>query len=317
MRKYSVVLLFLVMLTISCNIQSNKNKSSIRGFDISQNDDRILFAFVNGGNSSINEMDINGNNHKTLIESKSDKFHINPRYSTDGQKIIFIEYDKADLYNNSLFIANSDGTNIQYLTGGDGIITEAIFSNYGEEILFCKANKYSKYSPIGVKAAHDYDIYSINLSNMEVVKLSNLKAYSLHHIFEMDSDNLLMHIFDSEKGGIGLFNKNEPDKFNKIVPLNNPRETVSELFNTPIYSEKFNKMAFIAPYQIYIMDMDSKNASLLYDNRGNTHIDYISFFKVKEKIMFVNKGDINFYYTDLNGKDLRKIAIPKSGNSSN
>lgn len=297
----------LMMFAISCNSQSVP-KNFIRGFDISNDDKRILFAIVENGHTSIREVTLHSDKDKVLMRSEENKFYSNPKYSPDGQKIVYIEHDLTDRDNSSLCVASSDGTGAVVLLEGKGIVTEAIFSEFENEILFCKANEYTKSSPIGVKAAHDYDIYSINLFSMEVNKLSNLKAYSMHHLFEVDSNYLLAHLYAGEEGGVMLFDKNYPEETKRVEPTNNPRGDAS-IYHSPIYSKKFNMMTFIAPYQIYTMKMDSKNASLLYDGRGGAHIDYISFFHNEEKLMFVIKGAPNFYVINLDGSGLRKIPV--------
>ncbi|MBL4707635.1 MAG: hypothetical protein JKY48_04255 [Flavobacteriales bacterium] len=306
MKKY--IIPFLIFSTISCNSQSPQS-SSISGFDVSVDEESILFSLNQGGDTRILEMNIENGDQTVIKDSEINTFYSNPRYSLDGDAIVFIEYDKKDLQNSLLCIAQSNGANSQYLVEGKGIISEAIFSEFKNELLFCKANEYSKSSPIGVKAAHGYDIYSFNLSNDSITKLSDLNAYSLHQIFEIDTSNILLHLGSGKDGGLMLFNKEEPDKLQKIVPKSNPRKEVNDLFDTPIYSKRLNKMAFIAPYQLYIMDMDSKEASLLFDNRGGAHVDYINFLEKKKKVIFVIKNDPNFYTINLDGSGLEKIEV--------
>ncbi|MCO6499857.1 MAG: hypothetical protein J5I47_05695 [Vicingus serpentipes] len=307
MKDYFFIrVLFLMMIINGCNISSEK-KIAIRGFDISLDDKSILFSLVENNNTSLQEKSINDGLIKTIIKSNKNKFYANPRYSLDLQKVVFIEYDKSDMQNSSLCVVKIDGTNKQYLIKNQGIVSEAIFSRYGNEILFTKANEYTKSSPIGVNAAHDFDIYSINLASNEVTKLSNMNAYSIHQLFEVDSNHLLFYTFDPEKGGMMLFNRDYPEEIKRIVPVNNPRGDAA-MYDSPIYSEKFNMLAFIAPYELFLMDKENKIAKSLFKSKAS-HIDYISFFHNEEKIMFVINGDPNFYTINLDGNGLKKIFV--------
>jgi len=306
MRSYMLIL-FLTMLTSNCNSQPKQN-NSVRGFDISKDDSHILFSLVQEGNTTIHEMSIDGSEDKILVEANNDKFYVNPKYSPDGKHIVFIEYDKKDLQSSKICIISINGKSTRYLLQDEGIVTEAIFSKYRNETIFLKAKEYDSYSPIGVKSTHDYDIYSINLSDGNTKQLSNLNAYSINHIFEVDSSYLLIFKYSGPDGGMFLFNKNTPEEDRRIVPENDPRGDAS-MYKFPIYNINTNTLAFIAPYQLYLMNMESKTATLLYDNKGHSHIDYITFFNKKEKIMFVKKGELSFYTINLDGSGLKRIPI--------
>ncbi len=299
---------FLLLVTTSCRSQVKEQKTSIRGFDLSQDDERILYSLLQAGTTRIYELSLTTNNMRVLITAGENKFLSNPRYSPNGKKILFIEYDKLDMQSSTLCISNSDGTSVEQLVEGRGIISEAIFSEFGDEIFFTSANEYSKSSPIGIKAPHGYDIYSISLGSKELKKLSQLNAYGLHHLFELDSNSLLLHKGAGKDGGMMLFEKKRPQDLTRIVPENDPRNDPS-LYDTPVHSSRLNKMVFIAPYQLYIMDVESRHANLLYDNRGRAHIQYVSFFNQNDRVLFSIKGRPYLYSIGLDGKELVEIDV--------
>ena len=173
----SIALAVVLLLANSCHSETEQKESyKIGNFDISKDDKYILYNFFSQGGSSIYQANIDGAESKLLISSNKDKSYFNPKYSQDGEKIVFIGYENKNANNCALYIANSDGTNMEQLTEGNEIISEAIFSNYGNNVIYLKANEYKHYSPIGVDQAHDFDIYSIDLNYKKVTKVTNLKS---------------------------------------------------------------------------------------------------------------------------------------------
>jgi len=240
--------------------------------------------------------------------------YFNPKYSQDDRQIVFIEYVKRNATNCRLCIANYDGTEMKYLTKGDEIITEAIFSSNDSLIIFCKANEFDKYSPIGQKQAHNFDIYSVNVFNNEIKKISNLNSYGMYHISEVDSSRYLMHVYAGPDGGMFLFSSSEPNKLRRIVPSNNPRGDAS-MYYMPSYSKAFNLLAFVAPYEIYIMDLKNQKAKLLFDNKGHSHIEYICYYNKEDRILFLKKGDERLNSIKADGSGFQVIDV--SHNSFN
>lgn len=297
-----------ILLINSCQSKQTQ-KNSMGDFDISKDDNHIIFSFfsINKG-SSIYTSNIDGTGIKQLIKSDEYKSYFNPKYSPDGKKIVFLECERGDVNNAIICIAESDGSSIERLTAGNEIITEVIFSDYGNDIIYCKANEYEKYSPLGKKQAHDFDIYSVDILTKEITKLSNLKSYGVYKISEIDSSNILMHMSAGPDGGMFLFTKDTPNDLRRIIPINNPRGDAS-LYYTPLYSKQYNLMAFIAPYELYTMDMESRKAKLLYDNKGYSHIEYICFYNTQRKILFSKKGETSLNSISLDGTGLKNIPI--------
>lgn len=305
-----VLILFILFFAFTSNGCRNSDKEIVVGnFDISNDDKQILFSCFNNNSSSIYSMDIDGKNTKLLVKASNMKSYFNPKYSHDCSKIVFIAYVNGDLKNCALFIANSDGTNSIRLTNGGEIITEAAFSSNDSEVFFCKANVYGNHSPIGQEQAHDFDIYSINIKKRKIKKLSELKSYGLYYVSEIDSASFLMQVDAGSNGGMFLLSKNEPGKTMRIIPKNNPRGDAS-LYYMPIFS-KFSKiLAFVAPYEIYTMDLESKNARLLFDNTGHSLIEYICFYHTQQKLLFLKEGETVLHSINIDGTGLQTIPCP-------
>jgi WD40 repeat protein len=255
-------------------------------------------------------MDTNGNNLKTLISATKEKSFFNPQYSPDGKQFLFIGYKKGSSTNGAIYIANSDGTGIKQLTAGNEIITTATFSKCGNTIIYIKANEYKKYSSLSQEQAHDMDIYTIRISDRKIKKITDLKAYGLYQVSEFDCENLLVYIAGGKEAGIFMLRNDSSKTVEQIIPRNDPREDPS-LYSYPIYSPKFSILAFLAPYEIYTMNMQSLKAELLYDNKGHSNIGGLSFFNTRKRVLFTKEdGTLSFYCINLDGSGYTEIPLP-------
>lgn len=305
--KAKILICFVLMLNYSCNSQS-KSFNEIRGFDISKNDEYLIYSYKDSmKNTFIKRYSFLTKSDTVLISPKKNLFYVNPKYSPDGKKIVFIEYNIKNLETSSLCFSYNNGASVEYLIKDKGIITEAIFSEESDKIFFLMAKNYEAYSPIGVLDSHNYDIYSYDILEKKTTKISNIDSYKLGQISIFDKENLLIYHFSGTSGGMFLFNI-ASSKMKKIVPINNPRDDAS-LYDSPIYSKKFNLMAFIAPYQIYAMDLKTNMAELVFDNRGNGHIGHISFFNTEKRILFVKDNIPYFYSIDLENHITKQLSI--------
>lgn len=306
MRNCLGILIFLLLLSSRCSSE-NISRDAIGGFDISRDDEFVLFSYAKTGISSIYKMPLKGGKANLLIGSNEGLSYVNPKYSPDGKKIVFIGYEKDDVDKSSLYLANSDGTNIVRLTNGTGIFTEAVFMT-DETVLFLKANEYGKYSPIGVKDAHGFDIYSIHLPSKEVSRLSNISAYGINHISVVDSNRILLRLEEGPDGGIYLFSRDHPEASRRLPFVNSPLKDESMYYN-PIYSQEYNVLAFTAPYKLYKMNLENKKVELVYDATGTRNLDEIAFFNTQPRLLFTQQGLPVFFSINLDGEGLQRIEI--------
>lgn len=297
---------FYLILNISCH--NNKQPySEIRGFDISKNDEYLIYSLKdNLGNTSIKKYNFLSGKDTILISSKENNFYTNPKFSPDGEKFVFIKYDKKDLKSSSLCVSENDGKTYEYLIKDAGIITEAIFSEEGDQLFFLMAKTFESFSPIGIADTHDFDIYSYDFITEETIRISKIDAYKLEYLSLFDRNNLMFFKYEGTNGGMFLFNLEQKMIKERIVPKNNPRGDASLYYN-PAYSDSFQQLAFTAPYQIYAMNWNTKFAELVFDNRGHEQINHIAFFHGKNKILFVKNNVSNFYVIDL--KDNSTIQL--------
>lgn len=295
-----------IMLISGCKGQ-NIETGELGSYDISPNDTQIVFSYSKNGVSSIYAVNNDGTNLKMIIDSKDGDNFYNPKYSPDGKKIAFILNNKGSI-NSTLCLSNADGSDILYMTDGEQIITEATFSLNGEHIYFCKANVYKRYSPIARKDAHDFDIYSVNIKDKKITKISDFKSYGLSNVSDLDDTYMLIQLEAGPDGGMYLFAKDNATEPKRIIPINNPRQDAS-LYSRPIYSDTLKAIGFTAPYEIYIMDLKAKNAKLVFSNKGSSNLSYIAFYKNQKKMLFSKVGNSDLFSINIDGTGIQTIPI--------
>ncbi|HEY9122931.1 MAG TPA: hypothetical protein VIO15_01235 [Bacteroidales bacterium] len=304
MRTFFIIISVLSIMNIKVKCQTNE---SLGNFDISSDDKQIIFSYVKNNISTVYTINSDGSNLKKIISSNGDSFFVSPKYSKDGRKFLYILY-KKDSNNGSLNICDIDGRNNEKLTDDKHIITEAVYSRDGESIYFCQANEYAAYSPIGVKAPHDLDIYLLALKDKRITKVSNVKAYGISSISDLDDKYIVMRLEAGPDGGMGLLTKENGTEFRRIVPANNPRK-LANVYYMPTYSGKFNMLIFIAPYEIYAMNLKDKIAQSVFFNKGGHTVNNLCVFKNEKKILFTTGDDFNLHSVNFDGTELRVIPL--------
>ncbi|MCK9208521.1 MAG: hypothetical protein M0P66_15515, partial [Salinivirgaceae bacterium] len=173
-----------VFLISGCSAQ-NQEKIELQRLCVSPDSEYILFSYSENNLFSIYRMRLDGGYAEKFIDTKNNLSFLNPSFSPDGKKVVFIGYDN-DSFSSNIYISNSEGTEILQLTFGNQIITQVIFSSDGNKLYFNKAEEYDKYSPIGIKDAHNFDIYCLMLENNHVDRLTKIEAFQLSNISLME-----------------------------------------------------------------------------------------------------------------------------------
>src|SRR5258708_15797817 len=168
---------------------------------------------------------------------------------------------------------------------------------------------YVQGSPIVMKRPQDLDLYSLDWFNGNVVKLSNVGAYGIHDVSEVDSSFVIFRLDEGPKDGLYAFDKKAPLVLKKIVPANNPRGDEG-MYYDPVYDSRSNTLLFTAPYELYRMNLEDKLAQRIYDSRGTSNISSVRLFKKSPRILFAKQGENKMLYSiNLDGTDLKQIVI--------
>lgn len=204
----------------------------------------------------------------TQITNKKNAYYSRPMFSPDGKNIVFLN---KDIKNEKSRISILDITtgSIQSITTSVDYVTEAIFHPDGEKILFCGANFIGSYSPLAQKAPHDIDLYSINLNSENEIKITEFHAYELSAISANKTGDQIVFECTKKDRFEGIYSMEIADTANvvKLEVTNNPRTEIGAYFyGSPCFSSDNSSIAFIAPYQVYTMDLSQKTCKIAWDN---------------------------------------------------
>lgn len=303
--KQGLAILLIVFVT-AC--QSEKAvETSIVGFDISRNDNVVAYAISSSDGVSIFTSTRDESNVSMILKGTKEASFFSPACSPDGSKLAVIRTSLADLYAQSILIVDLEGNILDSMSVREGIITEAKFSNDGQEVLFCRAKEFEHYSPIVPSAPHGVDIYSLNLLQKTITKVTDLNAYQLENLEVIGNDTLMFDMM-GDSSGLFLWRKSSGHMI-ATPPVNNPRGD-SSYYYSPVYCSKTNTLVFAAPYQIYAMNLRHRVADLIYDGRGKSHIYWIKVTDGDCRVYFTHSSDhLKVFSVAIDGSDLRTFAI--------
>ena len=304
MRSINCLVILSLVLIIGC--KNDKPSLKIGLFDISKNDKNILFSFSKNGKISIASIDLDGGNLRPIIKSTADSNYYNPRFSPDGLKILFIGSKRSSVGGCSIFLANTDGSNKKEILKDTGEIIEAVFSDCEDKIYYIKSKGVGHSSPLARNQPHNSDVYSLNLIGGKIDQITHSESYNMYRISEYDCGWITLNMPGSDKKGLVMFAEKSPNHIIDINPLDNPRKDNS-FYNTAFYSKKYKVIGFLAPYELYIMNMkDRISKLLLYDD---DMVKYFRFYANQQSIVYINQKDLSFYIVDFEGKKIREIDI--------
>lgn len=283
--------------------------SQIESFDISYDDRNVLLLSNSNGNTGIFEINIEGHSPKWIVKPPTNEILSSPRYSPDGKKILFIKHKRTSISESSVCIANRDGTDVQQLTHGDELVTDATFSDKGGAVLYCSSKKYKKYNRSKTKVyteTRGLDIYKINLSSKEDTLHTNINAVGIDNLTEISERYVLFHVTAGNKSGIFSFEKNKPQRVMRIFPANGTEE--SNLLINPGYApDRF--ILFVAQPALYAMDMNTQKSDLIYTAKGGHLIQMIRGFHTKSQLLIKQFDEQKLTFVNTDGSEVRSINI--------
>jgi hypothetical protein len=285
------------------------NHSQIESFDISPDDKNVLLLSNSNGNTGVFEINIDGRESKWILKPPADEILSNPRYAPSGEKILFIKHKRTSISESIVCIANRDGSNIQQLTPGDELITDAVFSTNGGTVLYCSSKKYKKYNKSKTKVyteTRGFDIYEINLIDKKDTLLTNLNAVGIDNLTEINDRYVLFHVTAGNKSGVFSFEKDKPERIMKIFPDNGTQE--SNLLINPGYAlDRF--ILFVAQPELYTMDMSTHKANLIYEAKSGHLIQMLRGFHTKSKVMLKQFDEHKLIALNTDGSEIKLIDI--------
>ncbi|WP_165953102.1 TolB family protein [Pedobacter changchengzhani] len=303
--KKALPIFFLLACLQAC---TSKTETRIGIFDISKDDEIIIFTWYYGSGATILRVDIDGKNLQPVSPFSKDSSYVNPKYNEKGTKLLYIGRKNGDVSNSSVYIADADGGNRYLLAKESGIIDEAFFSSCDDLIYYIKSREFGNSSPVARPQPHGSDVYSLNIRTGKSNQITNFDAYGLYRPSEYDCQSMILHM--PLKGMIKVPTDGSNKQYD-INPINDPRKDTS-LYGSPLFSKKNNILFFLAPYEMYTMKMKDRMAKLII--RDDDMINNFRLFNRQKKIIYTNYKENYFYTIDYNGKIIRKIEVDLNAN---
>jgi len=281
-------------------------EDQIESFDISADDRHILMLHSLRGATDIFEMNTAGGTPRRILKAPANEIWSNPRYAPDGKKMVFIKRFKNKFWEGLVIMCNVDGTEMEELTHGGEFVTEAIFSAYGHEILFCSAQQYNTSKKKGTTTVRGFDIYALNLSDRQVTRLSMLNVDGIDNLTEINDQYLLFHVRGGKKSGVFSFEKKNPTRVLRIFPYNGTVE--SQVLDKPGFvPDRF--IAFTAQNELFLMNLDTRENKLIYDAQGGHLIELLKGFHHKAGLLFKKFDETTFTQLNADGTGATTIAV--------
>lgn len=236
-------------------------------FDISPDGKSLVLSISKGKESYLYIYSFDEKMLEKLTGRKG-TYHSRPMFSPDGKKVVFRNKD-LEKQKSQIAILDLESRTIQEIKTTISFVTEAVFHPNGGQIIYCASKFIGSYSPLARKAPHDIDIYSINMDGSNESKITDFNAYELSSISINNEGEMI--VFEATKKdkltGIYMMSLSDTSKIEKIEANNNPRPQVGAgFYGSPYYSRDNSTISFIAPYQVYILDLKSNECKIAWDN---------------------------------------------------
>ena len=299
---YKLLPITIAGLLLFCS-SSNNEEYILSRFDLSSDDRKVIFSQFKNDNTSIYEFDIETNTTEVIVAGDKDWSYMSPTYFGSDSEILYLKFSNQDENENYICRLKNNGEETCFFKP-ESFIAEVIAISK-EEIVFPMADTISVSSPIGMKSAKGFDLYKYNIKTNGIERLTSKKYYSIFHINKIE-DQIALGINSSKYNGLYL--THGLDSLRSISPKNDPRNDIG-LYSKPVFSEYDNSLVFTAPYQIYKMNLDDLDASLVLDHRGESLITGLNTFHESPKVLFTKQGDASFYSVNLDGTNLKRIEV--------
>ncbi|QHT68076.1 hypothetical protein GXP67_16225 [Rhodocytophaga rosea] len=273
-------------------------KDGLSSITISEDGRKIIYSWVENGIGSIYEANLDGSNPEILHKANNISF-ANPRISAGGKKIVLTGHHRTSV-NSAIWIMNRDGTGLKSLTDMSAIRPEAVLSLKEDTVFFLQANSYEQYSPIGRRAAHNFDIYNIALDNPEITRMTNLNAYGLYYLSNLSADQLLFSAIDNNRGICVL--SRSSNSLRHLDPINRgDRDLIS--YGLPVVLDS-NQIACNSYYELLLINLQDNTEKFI----GRSPVGQFSrlcYNQSNQRLYFTVTGEKNSVFSvKLDGSDL-------------
>ncbi|WP_144475872.1 PD40 domain-containing protein [Cytobacillus oceanisediminis] len=280
---------------------------------ISNDDQQIAFSIFNNGSEAIYTAKMDGSDvHRVSNPVKA--YHRQPTFSPDGKKILYLSQNRNRIQ--SLYIANSDGTNPEKLSRNTQHVTEAIFSDDNQTVFFASTAAENVNKSEG-ETQDGLDLFSVKIDGTEMEQLTDRDFYTMESLYYSGKDKQVIfkdyndtNAFDLEDRRVYMadFSSELPkDYFNMEISPDNglvAYTTVSEE----------SKDSSLFEYDLYLKNLKNGDTQRLTDL--NSSVVSPVFLNDKKEILFLKyvnwpkePEEYKLMTVDLETKKLREIAL--------
>ncbi|MBT2681190.1 PD40 domain-containing protein [Bacillus sp. ISL-35] len=280
---------------------------------ISNDDQQIAFSFYRNGSEAIYIAKLDGKDvHRVSNPVKAD--HRQPTFSPDGKKLLYLSQNRNRIQ--SLYIANSDGTNPEKLSKNTQHVTEAIFSDDNKTIFFASTAAENVNKSEG-ETKDGLDLFSVKIDGTEMEQLTDRDFYTMESLYYSPKDKQVIfkdfndtNSFDLEEGRVYMadFSSELPnDYFNMSISPDNELVAYTKVSEESMDSSLFE-------YDLYLKDLKNGESKRLTDL--NSSVVSPIFFNNKDEILFLDytnwpkePEEYKLMTVELETKKLREISL--------
>ncbi len=294
---------------------------------LSPDDKSIVFPFYQSGDGALYKANVDGSEVNQLTYPRQAESHVHPRYSSNGDKLLFLSQEKGEgNLKQSLYIMSSDGSNLIKLSKDEELITDAVFSEDDNSIYYLVAQDYQEGSELE-EGPTNIDLYSISATGENKERLTHDESLKKRSLSLTE---------DGGKLGFVEWVKDEGEGLNSSYVMmdtnTKEKEYVNPEFNFEtniIYSAKLSPegdiIAFSAAsenprkksqfiYEMYTMDNEGDEVKPVTSFR--TLITEPVFFRDKERVLFIQdqswlrgKPNYKLWAVDIDGEQIQSITL--------
>jgi TolB protein len=258
-------------------------------------DTRIVYLSSSNGMNEIHIMDYDGHNDQLLLQEKP--IIISPRWSTDGEKILFTSYREG---NPDLFQITIRTGSIQKISGEPGINTGGCYSPGGGRLAYVMSKDGNP------------EIYVLDKYSRRPKRLTENWATDVSPVWSPDGKEVS---FMSDRAG-------SPQVYVMDYKGKNPRRiTFQGKYNaTPAWSPRGDRIAFSSMvdghFQIATVKPDGSQMHIVTANAGNNEYPFWSPGGRFLCFSSTMDGKSDIYIMNANGANLRRVTSNSARNTA-
>jgi|SRR5690625_291077 len=291
--------------------------------DISPDDETLVFSYYHEGEAALYAVPVSGGKAELLAQPDEGDSYINPKFSPDGETIAFVkQWEEEEEPYGEVMLMDLATNEVEELTSGGGLVTEAAFSSDGNIIYFLQSEVFENYSPIAQEKPHGFDIYQMDLNENETEQITNKDAYDMSALaVTPDGEQLMFKSYDQTDRIIFLSLKNDSET--SPVPIGD-FASEAPIISSPALSPDGEQIVFsdVAAtdengtfiYEAFLMDLNNYQAEAITNFRE--HITEPVFFNEGDKLIvtidqqFAQRDpDHQYWKVNLDGTEERRLNI--------